>query len=261
MKSSCPLATLALQRKKESLMSFLRGFKLGDVDGAAHAESWLAAGFMGIGELIVHGHGQDFDDAHGFAGSVGWLKNIFEVASRYHVPVLVHWEIGRVMGTPDNPNPSSPSDNDAQLLEVLSAYECVLRTGELKVILAHCGAGPEPYQMQGQALTDYLQRLDYLLQTYMWVYFDVAGMLGLVGDLGDIYGTPNSFGQLILDRMGLYPTRFMIGLDTEAKDDNKALAYKDSIVIYEAFLSSKTGTLSIAQQSWMWGHNTANILK
>lgn len=243
------------------ILPFVRGFELGDATAPAYVESWLAAGFVGVGELFPHGHGSDFDDAHGFAGAVASLEAIFDVARRYGVPVTVHWEIGRVADPTDkNPSPSTAADNYAQLIEMLTYFECFLWSGDFRLILAHCGAGPSPYRMYGTELTDYETRLDDLLANYPGVYFDIAGMAGVVPDICDGSGNPNAIGELLLDRMALYPTRFMVGIDTQARSDGEATTYSASIPVYSAFLASSYSTLSAAQQSWIWGNNARVVL-
>ena len=246
-------------------LPFVRGFEqegdgLLDATAPAYVESWLSAGFMGVGELFPHAYGKDFDDAH-FPGATDALIAIFDVARRYSVPVCVHWQIGAVNGpTTLNPTPSTAAENFDHLLEILDYFECFIWSGDFRLILAHCGAGPAPNDLSAAQKADYAARLDTLLTGYPGVYFDIAGMAGVAADICGSSGEPNDIGKIVLDRMAIYPTRFMVGIDAKTRTDSEASDYADSIAVYDLFLSSSYSTLSAAERSWIRGNNARIVL-
>ena len=237
-----------------------RGFAFDDPDASAYVESWLAAGFVGVGELIVHGHGADY-------GDVDSLVAIFKVAAAHAAPVLVHWEIGNV-----DPGATPASDNFDQLLAVLDRFNNVPIDEAtdldpefpLKLILAHCGAGPGAGDLAGDALATLEERLDHLLANYPNVYFDIAGMLHLAADLGVYEVSPptlvlTELGELVLQKMKLYPSRFLVGFDAENRTAGSTDLYLVSIDAYRLFLADG-GTLSADEQTLVAAGNAIQVL-
>lgn len=215
-----------------------------DSDAAYHVQSLLAAGFEGVGELIIHGHGADTNDST-------WLVAIGKVAAPYGVPMQMHWEFGNVA----NWATRTAAENYDQLIEFLDEFPNIpvggytFLPGEpvpLKVILCHGGAGPS------QGMTDEMRiawnaRLTYLLDNYRNVYFDLAGMQVTDGaELYDRSGTPTLVGQVILDLMALHPGRFLLGYDTETRifvgtaEQWGVEDYLASIPHYDTFLNLST---------------------
>lgn len=218
---------------------FVRGFALDDPDAPDYVESWLEAGFQGVGELFVHGHGADHNDNDS-------LIRLFQVAARKGVPVQVHWEIGKV----DNPNVRTAQQNFDQLKEVLDAFPNVAMSEAigrfrppLKLILAHCGAGPEARTMDDAEMSTFAGRLDALL-AYENVYFDIAGTIGVGGsDFWDFdERRPTDVGEVVLLKMRDWPDRFMLGLDVEngrlqSEGDHPGLMeYRNSVPVYLKYL-------------------------
>lgn len=221
-----------------------------DSGAAAYVEGLLAAGFEGVGELIIHGHGADTNDNT-------WLTAIGKVAAPYGVPVQMHWEFGNVA----NWGARTAAENYDQLIEFLDEFPNIPVAGftflpgepvPLKVILCHCGAGP-------QGMTDELrdawkERLTYLLETYRNVYFDLAGMQVTRGaELYDLSGLATKLGEVILDLMSAHPGRFLLGYDTETRMYVGSggywgvTDYLASIPHYDTFLNLSTLTASEQQ--------------
>lgn len=166
------------------------------------AEAWLDAGFQGIGELFIHGHHQNYLNDVTKPGDN--LVAICQLAQRRGVPVHVHWDFGRV--DPDLDEHGDPvtttTDNWDQLVALLDQFNTAEYADQpLKFVLAHCGVGPgnpdqtEPHRteietnggMNDDEYSDWLDRFSLLLESYPWVYFDVAGMqLGRPGVEPDV---------------------------------------------------------------------------
>ncbi len=203
-------------RSPDYFIPFVPDFELdpSNVDAPAYVQSWLEAGFRGVGELFVHGHGFDYVE------DLDFLAKICRVAARYDAPVLVHWEIGQV---DDRKFVTSADENFEQLQELLHMVRTGPGSGEnppLKLILAHCGAGPLAKDMREDngLLESYRQKLDILLQNPN-VYFDIAGTVGVGGSDFWIRSSrkPTDVGALILSRMKVKPDQFMVGIDTETR--------------------------------------------
>jgi hypothetical protein len=253
----------AWNRYPDYFVPFVRGFQneggLNDPNAPEYIASWLDAGFAGVGELIVHGHGSDYD-------YVTSIVDIFRAAAQYSAPVLVHWEIGRVP-----PGRSSASQNFLQLKiairyfpnEEISSYTQTIEGGlvPVKVILAHCGAGPQAGTMTPDELSDYTDRIDELLEDFPNVYFDIAGLVGAVPDLYDpASGNPTPVGAMLLSRMAddRYTHRFLIGLDAESRNESLVLWYGSHLVHYQAYL--RAGGLRYDQQRKVRYENAFNAL-
>ncbi|HND31712.1 MAG TPA: amidohydrolase family protein [Myxococcota bacterium] len=208
-------------RSPDYFIPFVRDFELdpSNVDAPAYVQSWLEAGFRGVGELFVHGHGFDY------VGDLDFLAKICRVAARYDAPVLVHWEIGQV---DDRKFVTSADENFEQLQELLHMVRTGPGSGEnppLKLILAHCGAGPGAKLMleRNGLLESYERKLDILLDNPN-VYFDIAGTVGVGGS--DFWAIdyerpersqPTEVGKSILSRIQAKPDQFMVGFDAETR--------------------------------------------
>lgn len=259
---------------------FVRVFQLDDSGSPDYVEAYLAAGFCGVGELFVHGHGSDLLD-------LTELTEVCRRAVKYDVPVSVHWEIGNV----DSPDTRSAAENFSQLLELLDSFpkERVpvitsvldpngstasdIGSMPLKLILCHCGVGPGD-SMEPDVLARWTERLDLLLMNYPSVYFDLAGMqleppagrtLPASSQLIDgRTGKPTStIGEAILERILKWPTRFMFGMDTENRDGSFTRAYANSVAFYASFLDmgdASAGAIPEAMQSLVKGINALTVL-
>jgi predicted TIM-barrel fold metal-dependent hydrolase len=231
---------------------FVRDFELdpSNVDAPAYVQSWLEAGFCGVGELFVHGHGFDYVE------DLNFLVQICRVAARYEAPVLVHWEIGQV---DRRKFVTSADENFEQLRELLHMVRTGPGSGEnppLKLILAHCGAGPKAREMlwSNGLLESYRDKLDILLQNPN-VYFDVAGTVGVGGsDFWAIHprdptlSEPSEVGSLILSRMKEKPDQFMVGLDTETRFYSGHREDLHSVEEYRASVNHYLDYLNYADQ-------------
>lgn len=257
---------------------FVRVFEFDDPHAPDYVESYLAAGFAGVGELILHGHGFDFNESD-------VLVDICRVAVKYDVPVLVHSDMGNV----DSPTTRSAAQNFDQLIEVLDSFPTedleVEPSGvfdpsdsaasesnstPLKLILAHCGAGPTD-TMEPEVLAAWAARIDILLMNYPNVYFDLAGMQldGRPGTpschtlFGRTSGLLTTTGKAILERILKWPTRFMFGTDAESVSATHAAAYIASVPLYEEFLNkgaSSAGEIPEAIQHMVKGTNALAVL-
>lgn len=215
-----------------------------DASAASLVGAMLAAGFEGVGELIIHGHNTDINDN----------TNLFEigrVAAAYGVPMQMHWEFGNVNNWADR----TPEQNFDQLLAFLNSFPNVSVRGytysdpsgpiPLKVILCHCGAGPS-WPQPPEVETPWKERMLYLLKTYENVYFDLAGMQ--VTTFGELYHGTDIYpiGAFLLDCIATYPTRFLLGYDTETRFYNDTggrwgvSSYIKSIPHYEDFLGMES---------------------
>jgi hypothetical protein len=248
---------------------FVRGFELGEAGADAYVESWLRAGFQGVGELFVHGHGDDYTE-------IEPLVQILHVAAEYDVPVLVHWEFGNVFDPPGEepirPGPGyfepTPADeNFDQLLAVLDRFPRDPDSGPasmgteplpVKVIVAHAGAGPG--DMDATTLAAYTARLDMLLNLYPQVYFDISGMQ--TGPTAQLFnpstGLATALGELLLDRMRSWPDRFLVGIDIETKDATIAAQWIATIPNYRTFLG--LGSLTTSDQGKIRATNASGVL-
>lgn len=170
--------------------------ELGDpaLSPADDIDEWLAYGFQGVGELFVHGR-TDQDTR----------------------------EDGTVI---------TAKDNWDQLIDLLEQFAAPQEVTDrpLKLILAHCGDGPADHEvidpndggMTEEDRDAWLDRLDTLLETYPYVWFDLAGMQ--VGDPGVdetsavqrlfTSAGPTKVGSALLERIARYPDRFLLGTDT-----------------------------------------------
>lgn len=250
---------------------FVRGFELGEAGADAYVESWLRAGLQGVGELFVHGHGDDYTE-------IEPLVQILHVAAEYDVPVLVHWEFGNVFDPPGEepirPGPGyfepTPADeNFDQLLAVLDRFPRDPDSGPasmgteplpVKVIVAHAGAGPG--DMDAPTLAAYTARLDMLLNLYPQVYFDISGLQTAAtkqlfrGTGSTAVVTP--LGALLLTRMVRWPGRFLVGIDVETKDATSTAEWIATIPNYRTFLA--LGPLSTADQARIRATNASDVL-
>lgn len=243
----------------------------GEIDSSAASlvAAMLAAGFEGVGELIVHGHGTDINDNSA-------LIAIGRVAAPYGAPMQMHWEFGNVTDW----SVRTPAENFTQLLAFLDAFPNLPVSGyfysdpadpiPLKVILCHCGAGPSwPQPPDVQAAWE--ERLLYLLKTYVNVYFDLAGMQVTTG--GELYNKTATgiqpLGAFLLDCIASYPTRFLLGYDTETRYATDIGSYRGvatyikSIPNYEDFLAMESFTgayLTDAQKGLVRAGNAFNVL-
>jgi hypothetical protein len=215
-------------------------------------------------------------------------------AANYGVPVSVHWEIGLTDVDPSTGELlTSPQDNWRHLLwllrrfptesEVLDpadpratdprgvVHDYLWDVGEygvggddayapLKLILCHCGLGPVNavlgLELSDDATrwADYKIRISHLLETYPWVYFDIAGLqLGLQTGttrepvwrlydptLPDV--EPTEIGRWLLETMSVWPGRFLFGTDADNRvdadtDESYGIdTYLDSVDMYLEFL-------------------------
>lgn len=252
----------AVDRYPDFLLPFLRGFDLSDPDAPSYIADRLADGeFLGVGELFVHGY-SDFEDTDA-------LVAIFAEAAAAGVPVLVHWEFGSMN---DRNTTWTTEDCYNHLLAVLDQFpnEPILgyRTESpddpvpVKVIIAHCGAGPN---INSETIEQYTIWLDTLLSdSYPNVYFDLSGMQieGVVSQLFRGDGTLTELGVLLLDRMGTKPSRFLLGVDTENRfeEDVKidghwgAKHYAASVQNYRDFITHD-GILDVEHLALIRGWN------
>lgn len=269
----------ASDRYYDYFIPFVRVFEFDDPDAPDYVESFLAAGFAGVGELILHGHGFDFNEP------TDVLIDVCRVAVKYDVPVLVHCDMGNV----DDPTVRGAGENFSQLMEVLSAFPAedpeVVSTGvfdtntsiannseskPLKLILAHCGVGPNDV-MEAGPLFAWTERIDFLLMNYPQVSFDLSGMqLDQVFDSPSCHqlfdpssGTLTAIGKALLERILRWPTRFMFGTDMESRAGYYATAYSRSVPLYDEFLdkgAASAGEIPEAIQHMVKGTNALNVL-
>lgn len=215
-------------------------------DAEDYVRDHLADGFLGVGELFVHGHGGNVNDMVPLLG-------ICKAAASYGVPVQVHWEFGNV----DDEGIRTPAENFEQLIQLLDQFpndpiETYTAYSEdspvpLKLIVCHCGTGPGTMDMVH--LTDYMAWMEILLGRYPNVYFDIAGMQ--VGDEHKLFFYEgrrprlSDLGQFLIDKIAQFPTRFMFGIDCENRYSSIRM-WQNSVTEYGVFLS--LGNLSNAEQ-------------
>jgi predicted TIM-barrel fold metal-dependent hydrolase len=205
---------------------FMTGFSLEEtVDPGPYVGSVLRAPFMGVGELIIHGHGYDISSAG--------LTNLYSVATEAQeaaVPLLVHWDFGavNVEVRDDGEPPETPAERiircEANYLELESLVEAF---PDLIIILAHAGAGPDFGEYNSSlygseedyntAVDLYIGRLAALMNTHPnTIYVDFAGMVGVSPDLWhDRPPHPSYLGTAMLTIVEASPDRIFLGTDIE----------------------------------------------
>lgn len=213
---------------------------LGTQAGVDEVKARLADGFVGVGELFVHGHHENFTEVlHGFSAQERF-RGLFRLAAAAGVPAQVHWDIGNV----EDATPTA-EENWEQLQRLVGGVQLTTggrsRTAEgtgATVILAHCGAGPASTDLD-TGETDphdfdlYCARIDELLVYHPEVYFDLAGMqLGdptndAINPVRRLYTVdknsgstiPTPLGNFLYERIYLFPSRFLFGLDCDDQFD------------------------------------------
>ncbi len=219
-----------------------------DSTAAEYVAARLEDGFQGLGELFIHGH-------HGNVNDLEPLTSMCRAAAARGVPVQCHWEIGNV----DDSTVRTAEENYLQLVALLNAFPNVPIAGyttysedepvPLKFILCHCGAGAGDMESTSSTFSDYKDRVEYLLTNYPNVYFDLAGMQ--IGGVQQLYtspgrvDTPTALGEFLLAKMADFPTRFLVGIDTNLSASTAA-SYGNSVANYGAFLG--LGSLLPADQ-------------
>lgn len=237
-----------------------------DGDAPDYVDDLLADGFQGVGELFIHGHGTNVN-------ALEPLRSVCVVAASYGVPVLMHWEFGNV----DDTTVRTADENFDQLVELLDEFPNVPVFAytayaeheilPLKVVIAHCGAGPGDMASGSSTFTAYQDRIETLLATYHNVYFDLAGMQ--TKTVRQLYTTvagtprPTDLGDFLLQKMAEYPNRFLVGIDTENRSESMTDDYGDTVSYYGNFLAMTptTGTpLSDGAQSAIKAGNAFLVL-
>lgn len=221
-------------------------------------------GFVGIGELYVFGHGYDYVDF-----SPRFLS-IFAFAVQREVPVAVHWDLSTTDWTdtsaPDTSNPSTEDRNWERLLTLLDRFPGTETEPALKLILCHCGLGPDTdvadetvdFWSEIGLWRKWTNRIDHLLRNYPKVWFDLAGLqIGTdssnrIWRLFDTYGVPTKLGTWLLAKMvelgpdgEAYAKRFLVGTDCNNRsgpDPGPAGEWgsesaAESLAMYQTFLS------------------------
>jgi predicted TIM-barrel fold metal-dependent hydrolase len=206
---------------------FVRGFKLEDEASVDYVRDALERGFRGIGELFVHGHNDDVED-------LSVLYDIAELALKYDVPLLVHWDVGEV---DDRANREVNRERNLdELLAFLEAHS------NLVVILAHCGAGPGPDS--GRDLDWYRDEVLPQLLARANLSLDLAGMAppmdpggGLVYESSSSTPLFTELGEVMLEAIAVSPTRFLVGFDIEDDTvEDPSSRWDQAMRYYEAFL-------------------------
>jgi predicted TIM-barrel fold metal-dependent hydrolase len=227
------------------LVPFVSGFLLDSEDALEHVCGWLAAGFAGVGELIVHGHTSSFD------GTSDIMQQIYQAAAQYGVPVLVHWDIGGIEydqefcdscedGVCDTEGfiEYARTKRQENLEELRAALEA---NPETMFILAHCGSGPgdiseDPCnrgtildngsQLDAVTSGEYAAALEQLALSYENLWFDISG-------------TPTEIQEvqaIVQDVMIQRPDRFLFGYDLD--DEQLRTADRQWLIdLYSDFLS------------------------
>lgn len=221
---------------------FVRGFDIEDSGAPAYVDAWLEAGFQGVGELFVHGHGIARPDI------LQSLIDICTVAGWRGVPVQFHWEFGNdIEADATKGSPGITTEESFGMLGGLLAFFPNSPLGRLvvagvpptKIIIAHCGAGPD--MTDAAALAEYEARLDQLLSQFANVYFDIAGLQTdtkqQLIDQATPGEPPTKFGSTLLERMAAYPTRLMVGIDTENKSESDTAKWASTVENYRNFLT------------------------
>jgi predicted TIM-barrel fold metal-dependent hydrolase len=228
---------------------FTTGFDLeGSDDPGPYVRSVLRAPFMGVGELIIHGHGNDI--------SAAGLTNLYSVAweaSEAVVPLLIHWDFGAVDSKKEDGVPTdTPGErvehcraNFEELEDLANAFP------NLIIILAHAGAGPglreyDPrlYDSEADYYTAvdlYIGRLAALMNAHPnTIYIDFAGMVGICPDLWyDSLLAPSPLGIAMLTIVEAFPDRIFLGTDIEddllgTRDYDGELDSFDALLAYYA---------------------------
>jgi Amidohydrolase len=188
--------------------------------------------FLGVGELFVHGHGEDF--SYLTEPSTGQFLDIFVKAANNNRPVSVHWEIGYTTDAT-----YTPSANFDDLEALLAAVEAAGPTWPLRLVICHCGLGPRPSVDEDidkyEEWTAYQEYMQTLLDDHDNVYFDLSGLqIGRVPvDEADdpkqvwrLYTiapdgstAPTEVGKYLLSLMANYPERFILGTDVDNASD------------------------------------------
>jgi predicted TIM-barrel fold metal-dependent hydrolase len=237
---------------------FARDFDLDSADAPTEVEAALVRGFQGIGELIVHGHQGNHDD-------MSIVSDIARIASDWGVPLLLHWDVGEVDALEYDKSADLPVSVDTlarraknlrDLDDLLTDYP------DLKVILAHCGAGPAQRDSHGREIRDLTWYEETVLPTLLDhanLYMDIAGMFP--PRCSDLWKAsphidpftkspedhPSGIGWLILELMGKYSDRFLVGFDIE---DNTVSAsdsdWDEALAHYVSFLDLSGHAADIA---------------
>lgn len=227
-------------------------------------EGLLEGDFVGIGELLVRGHGVD-DSDHGFgkdpADSFELLSQAIvpylELAARYDVPVLFHWDL---LTTDADVDAAMSRQQLLDLLELVkNGFTNRIDLTETerrlpKIVIAHCGDGPRggdaleaDLEASSTSGPSYKDLLNTILEEHPTVWFDLSGMQ--VDPVKHLFeGTLESpepltaLGEFLLRKMAAYPTRFLYGSDYGQV--GKGAVFADALRGYEAFLDhSKLGPI------------------
>lgn len=245
------ITAFAADEYPDFVVPFARGFSFEDTDADDYMRACLRSGFMGVGELFVHGYGDraEVEDAAQLVN----IASVCRVAADRGVPVAVHWEIGnREEPSDDGRYYTSANESFRQLWELLidvnsratlGAHSGLGSNQPLKLILCHAGSGPRGADKRLVPL--YLQRLDWLLAVFPDVYFDLAGLqrepaFNLYKPADD-FGNPDQLtylGEGLADRMKdpRWQHRFLFGIDTEVHDAGEFEKWVASIPNYARFL-------------------------
>jgi hypothetical protein len=245
----------AFERHSDFFVPFVRGFELGPAglttsadELAEYVRERLAAGFEGVGELFVRAYGGDTGD-HNESNDPNWLDKLVaigRVAASYGVPVLVHWDIGKVMQYDAAVSRKNFEDLKAFLDEFpnepIVDYEYGLNDPRpLKLILAHAGLGPrkspivdaDPGYYSDEDIARWLEHIEALLGTYHNVWVDLSGQVGNL--MNTTTGVLSPMGDAVITVMGRYPERFMLGIDANYFTTGLSF-WPESIPHYPMFL-------------------------
>lgn len=254
--------------------------ELATAGAATMVEKWLAAGFVGVGELTVHGH---FENLEGDDAGYDQFLDIFRVAADMGVPVSVHWDLGSTDG-------GGGDDAAANAEQFLSLLKLLDDEGNApKIILCHCGVGPSV--PDGSDLLDAYKANFEAILAYTNVYFDLAGMQLGVSPARSGYKAPveqlihgdgyvTDVGQYLLDKINEAPHRFLLGTDVDdgyltdftagsdgyVEGDNERFGVATYIVSwdnYEEFLDQPTSTgetLDEGAKNMVRGQNALGVL-
>lgn len=248
---------LYAQAKYPSLfVPLARGFRPGHPRSLVYVKAALESGaFEGIGELLVHDASGATTQSYEVT-SVHALIQLFRVVANHQKVVQVHWNIASM-----DPNYTtvSPTQSFSQLREVLDAFPNIhprllpqrVDPMPLKIILAHCGAGPDANLLSpanrfydfSNFLATYERWLDEALEAYPNLYFDLAGMQidKEVECLYDsITNTKTRLGELLIRKINDWPDRFLVGTDTIGNTPGDVSTYAQSYRSYIYFLETYT---------------------
>lgn len=226
-----PIANLTMDLSEDGLGSEQRW------DDREVLEDFLARGFHGIGEILVHGHGVDMEGSSGLSN----LLYVCQLAGTVGVPVMFHWDLLSVEGAA-TVTPQESRDELRALLGILD-----LAGVSTTIVIAHCGGGPDGgTKAPGNAdFDDYLVLMDELLARDD-VFFDLGGMQVGQGGVNPVRNLVNGrvvthLGEAILGWIAEHPTKFMFGLDADPQGIahgglQEMEDYRQSVGWYHQFL-------------------------